>query len=117
MYKIGLSSFKRSVDFTLGNSLFRAIKLAKNIDFHKYKYPGYGSGFDVNRAFTLSLSSGFVTNVIIFGAYKNSSVHIENKKNDILILGKGPTQRLDNTILTVEKTIQNNFSEQQKELF
>ena len=71
----------------------------------------------MNRAFTLSLSSGFVTNVIIFGAYKNSSVHIENKKNDILILGKGPTQRLDNTILTVEKTIQNNFSEQQKELF
>ena len=28
-------------------------------------------------------------NVIIFGVNKNSSVHIDNKKKDILILGKG----------------------------
>ena len=25
----------------------------------------------------------------------NSSVHVDNKGKDILILGKGPTQRLD----------------------
>ena len=32
----------------------------------------------------------------------SSSVHIDNKYKDILILGKGPTQRLDNTTLTAE---------------
>ena len=29
-----------------GNSLFGAIKLTKNADFDKYKYSGYGIGFD-----------------------------------------------------------------------
>ena len=41
-------------------------------------------------------------NVIIFGADMSSSVHIDDKNKDILILGEGPTQGLDNTTLTVE---------------
>ena len=32
-------------------------------------------------------------NVIIFGAGMSSSVHVDNKKKYILILGKCPTQR------------------------
>ena len=36
----------------------------------------------------------------------SSSVHIDNKKKDILILGEGPTQGLDGTTLTAEKNIQ-----------
>ena len=35
----------------------------------------------------------------------SSSVHVDNKKKDILILGEGPTQGLENT-LTKEKCIQ-----------
>ena len=35
-----------------------------------------------------------------------SSVHVDNKKKDILILGEGPTQELDDTTLTAEKNIQ-----------
>ena len=35
----------------------------------------------------------------------SSSVHVDNKKKDILIYGKGPTQRLVHT-LTAEKCIQ-----------
>ena len=31
-----------------------------------------------------------------------SSVHIDNKNKDILILGKGPKQGLDNNALTTE---------------
>ena len=30
------------------------------------------------------------------------SVHIDNKNKDILILGEGPVQRLDDTTLTAE---------------
>ena len=43
----------------------------------------------------------------------NSSVHIDNKKKGISILGKGPTQGLDNTTLTTEKECSVNFNEQQ----
>ena len=32
----------------------------------------------------------------------SSALHIHNEKKDILILGKRPTQRLDNTTLTAE---------------
>ena len=36
-------------------------------------------------------------NVVIFGAENSSSVHTNNEKKDILVLGKGPRQRLDDT--------------------
>ena len=41
-------------------------------------------------------------NVIIFGADMSSSVHIDNKNKDILILGEEPTQGLDDAALTAE---------------
>ena len=40
----------------------------------------------------------------------NSSVHINNNKKDTLILGKGPSQRLDDTTLTSEAHNSINFS-------
>ena len=40
----------------------------------------------------------------------SSSVHIDNKKKDILILGKGPTQGLDDSMLTAEAQYPINFS-------
>ena len=45
----------------------------------------------------------------------SSSVHVDNKKKDILILGEGPTQRLDDTTLIVEKKYSINFTESRKE--
>ena len=65
----------------------------------------------------LSDDSGFGKNVIIFGADMSSSAHIDNKKKDILILGKVPTQGLDDTTLTAEKEYSINFTEQQKNYF
>ena len=41
-------------------------------------------------------------NIIIFGACMSPSVHIDDKNKDILILGEGPTQALDDTTLTAE---------------
>ena len=35
-----------NTDFTLGNCLFGAVKITKNADPDKYKYSGYGVGFD-----------------------------------------------------------------------
>ena len=48
-------------------------------------------------------------NGIIFGADMSSSVHIDNKRKDTLMLGKGPTQRL-NHILTAETQYSINFT-------
>ena len=44
----------------------------------------------------------------------SSSVHVDNKKKYILILGEGPTQRLDGTTLTAEKKYLINFTENNK---
>ena len=52
---------------------------------------------------------GFGQNVLIFGVGISSSAHFDNKKKDILVFGKGPTQRLEHT-LTVEKMYSINFT-------
>ena len=57
---------------------------------------GYGIVFDLCSAFSLS-DSGMGKNVIIFGVDISSSANIDNKKKDILILGKGQTQGLADT--------------------
>ena len=50
-------------------------------------------------------------NVIIFGADMSSSVYVDNKEKDILILGEGPTQGLDDTTLTAEAKYPINFTD------
>ena len=75
---------------TLENCLFGAVKLTKNADIDKYGYSGYGIGFDRRSSFSFP-GGGFGQNVLIFGADMSSSVHVDNKKKDILVLGKGLT--------------------------
>ena len=53
-------------------------------------------------------------NVIIFGADMSSPVHIDNKNKDILILGEGPTQGLDDMTLTAEAIYPINFTQPSK---
>ena len=82
--------------------------MTKNADIDKYGYPGYGTGFDRKSSFSFP-GGGFGQNVIIFRVDMSSSTHIDNKKKDILILGKGPTQGLEHT-LTAEKMYSINFT-------
>ena len=80
--------------------MFGAAKITKNPDPDKYKYSGYGIGFDSRSEF--SFTDGTMgQNVIIFGVDMRSCVYINNKGKDILILGTGSTQGLDDTTLTV----------------
>ena len=94
------------------NCLFGAVSLTKNADIDKYKYSGYGIGFD--RGSVYSVGNGFGRNVIIFGADMSSSVHVGNRGKDILVLGKGPTQGLSEHSLTVEKMYSVNFTDHRK---
>ena len=75
--------------------------MSKNVDIHRYKYSGYG--FDKKEKF--SVGNEFGTNCIIFGSDMSSSVHVDNKKKYILILGEGSTQMLDGTTVTPEKNV------------
>ena len=78
--------------------------LTKNADIEKYKYFGYGTGFDRRSSFSFP-SGGFGQNVLLFG----TSIHVDNKKKDILVLGRGPAQGLEST-LTAEKMYSINFT-------
>ena len=71
-------------DPTLKNCLFGAVTLTKNADIDKYRYSGYGIGFDRRRSFSFP-GGGFGQNVIIFGGDMNFSTHIDNKKKNINI--------------------------------
>ena len=62
--------------------------------------------FDLTERESSQQVMDFCRNCIIFGVDMNSSVHVDNKKKDILILGEGPPQGLDGTELTAEKNIQ-----------
>ena len=87
--------------------MFGAITLTKNTDIDKYRYSGYGIGFDRRGCFPF-LGDGFGSNVITFGVDMSSSVHVDNKRKDIWIWGKCPTQGLKR-MLTAEKNVFNQF--------
>ena len=97
----------------LENCLFGPVKLTKNADIDKYRYSGYGIGFDRETSFSIGNEIG--RNVIIIGVYMSSSTKILNRKRDILILGKGTTQRLEHT-LSAEKMYLINFTKENTKL-
>ena len=50
----------------------------------------------------------------IFGADMSSSEHVDNKNKDILILGEGQIQGLDDTKLRAERKYSINFTQPNK---
>ena len=90
---------------TLMNCLFGAATLKEICNVDKYKYSGYGIGFNSKATFSHP-SGGVGRNVINLGADMSSSVHAYNKTRSILVLGEEFTQIIDNTTLYAEKCIQ-----------
>ena len=89
-------------DPIIKSCLFGAVTLTKNADIEKYKYSGYGIGFNRRSSFSFP-RGGFGQNVLIFGADMSSSIHIDSKKKDILVLGRGPMQGLEITLTAAKK--------------
>ena len=75
--------------------------MTKNAHIDKYGYYGNGIGLDRKSRFPFP-GGGISQNVIIFGVDMSSSAHVDNKKEDILFLWKGPTQILEHA-LSAEK--------------
>ena len=89
VYEIN-KNFSISSYSALENCLLGADSLTKNVDIDKYKYFGYGIGFDRHGYFSHP-SGGTGINVIIFGVDMNSFTKFDNRKTDILILGASHT--------------------------
>ena len=85
------TSDSNNSDPALKNCLFGAVTLTKNADIEKYKYSGYGIGFDRRSSFSFP-SGGFGQNVLIFGVDMSFSAHIDNKKRHISIRNRSNTK-------------------------
>ena len=57
--------------------------------------------------------SGLGKDIIIFGGNNSSSVHIDNWKKDILVINKGRTDGLYDTIIIADAEYSINFTNQQ----
>ena len=90
--------------------MFGAVSLTKNVDIDKYKYSGYGIGFDRHGEF--SFGNGLAKNCIIFGADLSSS---SSQKNHILVFGKDFVQGINGTTIYAEKLYKINFTEKNKQ--
>ena len=88
-------------------------KSGDTTDTDKYIYSGYGLGFDRTGQFTHP-QGGMARNIIIFGVKSSNSVHATNKTQNILILGLGLTQKVNNTTIYTEKMYSPNFSAENK---
>ena len=109
VYKLDTFSQDLNTDFTRKDFLFGAVKLTSNADPDRYKYSGYGLGSDSRSEFSFTDGS-MGKNFNIFGADMSSSVHIDNKGKDVLLLAAGPTKVLDDTTLSAEAQYSINFS-------
>ena len=107
-------SYTQGTGYALRSSSFEGVKLTKYADPDKYSYSGYSTGFGAHRSFPLSNGSDLGKNIIIFGPHMSSFEYIDDKKKDVLILSKDPTDVLDDTALTAEKEYPTNCTEQQK---
>ena len=118
VYEINKNDNTTSSDPPLENCLFGAVTLTTNTDIDKYKYSGYGTGFDRKGSFSFP-GIGLGRNVIIFRVDMSSSTKIDNRRKDILIFGKGSTQGLEHTQsaeiqLIIKYSI--NFTEKDKKI-
>ena len=86
--------------FTLGDCLFMAVKLTENADPEKYGYSGYGIRFNTSLNFSVNDKQG--KNVTIFSVDNSLSLHTDNRKDDIIVLGEGSAGGLDDTTITVQ---------------
>ena len=101
--------------FTIQNTLFGAMKIAKNADTSKYNYKGYGICFDESEEFTRVRKRGnfndttLARNLIIFGVDTSFSKHANNKASNIYVMGKDYIQKINDTTIYAEKMCYRNF--------
>ena len=97
-------------DFTLGNCIFESVKLTKNADLDKYKYTGYGIGFDSHSEFLFTDGSYGKMSLFLGLIWAHLCTLIIREK----IYCIGLTHGLDDPTLTGEAKHPINFKETRK---
>ena len=95
-YELDTWSRDLKEDFTLGNGSFGVVRITKIKDPDKSGYSGYGIGFNTSSQFLWSDGS-----LGKDGADMSSSMHVDDKKKDNLVLGQCPAQGLDDTAIII----------------
>ena len=83
--------------------------MKKNADTDKYKYQGHGTGFDLSEIFSHP-DGGDGKSVIILGVGMTNPKHAKNQTRDVLVLGHGLIQKIDDTTIYAEKMYSPNFT-------
>ena len=115
VYELDPIDFSRNNEFTIQNALFGAIEITKNANASKYKYKGYGICFDESESFSHVRKEGnfnhttLARNGIIFGVDMSFSKHVNNKANNIYVMGKDYIQKINDTTIYAEKMFYRNF--------
>ena len=97
-------------NFTLKNCLFGITNIVKNSDKGKWRYSGYGIAFDEPGSW--NFDNDLARNVLIFGVDNNSESHASNCKNNVLVLGEGPTDNTNHSAGFEERKFGINFSKE-----
>ena len=104
-----ISSVKNSAkNCYIKNCFFGTTSIAKDRDKSKYAYSGYGIAFTGLRSW--NFGNDFAEKVLIFGVDNSPSSHIDNRKNNFLVLDEGPTNDINSSIGEAEKRFSINFS-------
>ena len=77
--------------------MFGATNIVKNSDKEKWVYSGYRIGFD--GAGSCTFGNEFARKVAVFGVGYSSSSHLDNRKNNFLVLSEGPTYGIDGSLV------------------
>ena len=124
VYKLDPIASSRDTSFTIQDALSGAMQITKNAtDNSKNNYKGYGICFDEGSQFGHTMSEGSRThitngrNILIFGADMSFSIHRTNSANHIYIMGNGPTQGINDTIIYSEKKYFRNITEPNVKFF
>ena len=90
-------------NFTLKICLFGTVKFRRNADKRKFTCNGRGIAFDEEGSW--SFGDDFPRNFVIFVVDNSSSSQSDNRKNNFLVLGEGPTQGIIDNTGAAEKNI------------
>ena len=83
--------------------------MTKNADTDKYKYQGHRIVFDLSGIFSHPDGQNG-KNVIILGVDMTNPKHGNNKTKDVLVLGHGLIQKIDDTTIHAGKVYLPNFT-------
>ena len=87
--------------------MFGVTIIVKNSDQERWVRSCHGTAFD--RESRWNYGNDFARNIVIFGVDNSASSHADNRKNNFLVLGEGPSYGITGSFDSPEKTFRINF--------